>query len=155
MHRIDAPSRKAVGIISRSGTLTYEAVWQCSARGIGQTTCVGIGGDPVKGLDFTDLLELFTADPDTSAIVMIGEIGGSAEVDGGKWLQANTKKPVIAFIAGRTAPAGRRMGHAGAIVGGAEDTAQAKIDALRSMGIQVADSPADMGAMTAKSLGLN
>ncbi len=155
MHRVDAPSRKAVGIISRSGTLTYEAVWQCSARGIGQTTCVGIGGDPIKGLDFTDLLELFTADPDTSAIVMIGEIGGNAEVDGGRWLQQNSKKPVVAFIAGRTAPPGRRMGHAGAIVGGSADTAQSKIDALRECGVLVAESPADMGAFAARALGLN
>jgi len=155
MHRIDAPSRKAVGIVSRSGTLTYEAVWQCSARGIGQTTCVGIGGDPVKGLDFAQVLELFCADPDTSAVVMIGEIGGSAEVDAGRWLQANTKKPVVAFIAGQTAPAGRRMGHAGAIVGGTEDTAQAKIQALRAFGVHVAESPADMGALTAKALGVS
>ena len=155
MHRVDAPSRKAVGIISRSGTLTYEAVWQCSARGIGQTPCVGIGGDPIKGLDFTDLLELFTADPDTSAIVMIGEIGGNAEVDGGRWLQQNSKKPVVAFIAGRTAPPGRRMGHAGAIVGGSADTAQSKIDALRECGVLVAESPADMGAFAARALGLN
>lgn len=155
MHRIDAPSRKAVGIVSRSGTLTYEAVWQCSARGIGQTTCVGIGGDPVKGLDFTQVLELFCADPDTSAVVMIGEIGGSAEVDAGRWLQANTKKPVVAFIAGQTAPVGRRMGHAGAIVGGTEDTAQAKIQALRAFGVHVAESPADMGALTAKALGMS
>ncbi|NBX35909.1 MAG: succinate--CoA ligase subunit alpha [Planctomycetes bacterium] len=154
-HRDDAPSGKSVGIVSRSGTLTYEAVWQCSARGIGQSTCVGIGGDPVKGLDFIDVLELFAADPQTDAIVMIGEIGGNAEVVGGRWIRAHSRKPVVAFIAGRTAPPGRRMGHAGAIIGGAEDTAQAKIDALRACGVIVAESPADMGRLTAEALHLN
>lgn len=154
MHRVDAPSKKAVGIVSRSGTLTYEAVWQCSARGIGQSTCVGIGGDPIKGVDFIDVIEMFASDPETSAIVMIGEIGGSAEVDAGKWIQANCKKPVVAFIAGQTAPPGRRMGHAGAIVGGEEDTAQAKIAGLKACGVHVASSPADMGSMTATVLGL-
>ncbi len=154
-HRDDAPSGKSVGIVSRSGTLTYEAVWQCSARGIGQSTCVGIGGDPVKGLDFLDVLELFAADPQTDASVMIGEIGGNAEVIGGRWIRAHSRKPVIAFIAGRTAPPGRRMGHAGAIIGGAEDTAQAKIEALRACGVIVAESPADMGRLTAEALRVN
>jgi succinyl-CoA synthetase alpha subunit len=151
-HRSDATSGKSVGIVSRSGTLTYEAVWQCSARGIAQSTCVGIGGDPIKGLDFRDVLELFAADPQTDAIVMIGEIGGNAEVIGGRWIREHSKKPVIAFIAGQTAPPGRRMGHAGAIIGGAEDTARAKIDALRACGVIVAESPADMGRLTAEAL---
>ncbi len=153
LHRTDAPTKKAVGIVSRSGTLTYEAVWQCSARGLGQSTCVGIGGDPIKGLDFLEVIEMFAADPETSAIVMIGEIGGSAEVDAGKWIKANTRKPVVAFIAGQTAPPGRRMGHAGAIIGGADDTAQSKIRGLTECGVHVALSPADMGAMAAKVLG--
>ena len=155
LHRADAPTRKAVGIVSRSGTLTYEAVWQCSARGIGQSTCVGIGGDPIKGLDFIDVIEMFSADPETSAIVMIGEIGGTAEVDAGRWVKANSRKPVIAFIAGQTAPPGRRMGHAGAIIGGKDDTAQAKIEALEACGVLVAKSPADMGAMAARALGVS
>ena len=131
LHRSDAKTGKAVGIVSRSGTLTYEAVWQCSQRGIGQTTCVGIGGDPVKGLNFIELLEMFNQDKETDGVVMIGEIGGTDEVDAGRWIKANMKKPVAAFIAGRTAPKGKRMGHAGAIIGGADDTAQAKMDALR------------------------
>ncbi len=155
MHRDDASSGKAVGIISRSGTLTYEAVWQTSQRGIGQSTCVGIGGDPVKGINFIEVLELFNADKETDGVVMIGEIGGSDETDAARWIKANMKKPVAAFIAGRTAPPGRRMGHAGAIIGGAEDTAQAKIDALRACGIAVAESPADLGSTMAKALGLS
>ena len=153
-HKKDAATGKAVGIISRSGTLTYEAVWQCSARGIGQTTCVGIGGDPMKGLNFIEALELFNNDPATDGVVMIGEIGGSDETMAGEWIKAHMKKPVVSFIAGRTAPPGKRMGHAGAIIGGADDTAQAKMDALRRSGITVAESPADLGSSMAKALGL-
>ncbi len=157
IHTAKADSRtgKGVGIISRSGTLTYEAVWQCSSRGIGQTTCIGIGGDPVKGLNFIELLDLFNRDPETDGVLMIGEIGGSDETEAGRWVKANMKKPVAAFIAGRAAPKGKRMGHAGAIIGGADDTADAKIAVLSACGIQVAESPADMGAAMAKAMGLN
>ena len=154
-HREDASTGRAVGIVSRSGTLTYEAVWQCSQRGIGQSTCVGIGGDPVKGINFIELLELFHADPETDAIVMIGEIGGSDETDAARWIGERARKPVIGFIAGRTAPPGKRMGHAGAIIGGAADTAAAKIAALRDAGAHVVDSPADLGAAAAKALALS
>ncbi len=154
-NRLDAASRKAVGIVSRSGTLTYEAVWQTSERGIGQSTCVGIGGDPVKGLNFIEILAMFAADQETDGVIMIGEIGGTDEVEAGRWIQANmTHKPVVAFIAGRTAPAGRRMGHAGAIIGGADDTAQSKMDALRAAGISVAESPADLGSTMADALSI-
>ncbi len=153
-HKADAKTGKAVGIVSRSGTLTYEAVWQCSQRGIGQTTCVGIGGDPVKGLNFIELLEMFNDDPETDGVVMIGEIGGSDEVDAGRWAKAHMKKPIAAFIAGRTAPKGKRMGHAGAIIGGADDTAQSKIESLKSCGINVSESPADLGSTMAKALGI-
>jgi len=151
-HRADASTGKAVGIVSRSGTLTYEAVWQCSSLGIGQSTCVGIGGDPVKGLNFIELLELFENDPETDGVVMIGEIGGSDETEAGAWVKANMSKPVVAFIAGRTAPKGKRMGHAGAIIGGADDTAQAKMQALKKCGVTVAESPADLGSSMAKAL---
>ncbi len=150
----DAPTGKGVGIISRSGTLTYEAVWQTSSLGMGQTTCVGIGGDPVKGLNFIELLDLFNHDPDTDGVVMIGEIGGSDEADAGHWVSEHMTKPVVAFIAGKTAPKGKRMGHAGAIIGGADDTADAKMKSLRECGVHVADSPADLGAAMAKALGV-
>jgi succinyl-CoA synthetase alpha subunit len=151
----DASTGKSVGVISRSGTLTYEAVWQCSERGIGQTTCIGIGGDPIKGANFIDLLERFEADDETDGVIMIGEIGGSDEVDAGLWVSQNMSKPVVAFIAGRTAPPGKRMGHAGAIIGGADDTAQAKMDALRAAGLEVAESPADLGLAMARAMELD
>ncbi len=140
-----------IGVLSKSGTLTYEAVFQLSALGIGQSTCVGIGGDPVAGLDFIDVLDLFNQDPDTHGVIMIGEIGGSAEQRAAAWIKANMKKPVAAFIAGRTAPPGKRMGHAGAIISGGKGTAAEKIAALEEAGIKVAPTPADMGA-TLKSL---
>ncbi len=133
-----------VGVVSRSGTLTYEAVWQVTCRGLGQSTCVGIGGDPVNGTSHLDVIKLFNDDPETLGIIMIGEIGGNAEVEAARWIKANCKKPVAGFIAGATAPAGRRMGHAGAIVGGAEDTAAAKIAVFKECGIEVATTPSDM-----------
>lgn len=133
-----------VGVVSRSGTLTYEAVFQLTSKNIGQTTCVGIGGDPVNGTNHLDVIKLFNADPETHGIILIGEIGGNAEVEAARWIKANCKKPVAGFIAGATAPAGRRMGHAGAIVGGAEDTAAAKIAVFKECGIEVAATPSDM-----------
>ena len=136
--------RGHVGVVSRSGTLTYEAVFQLTSKNIGQTTCVGIGGDPVNGTSHLDVIKMFNDDPETHGIVMIGEIGGNAEVEAARWIKANCKKPVAGFIAGSTAPAGRRMGHAGAIVGGAEDTAAAKIAVFKECGIEVAVTPSDM-----------
>lgn len=154
-HRDDAATGRAVGIISRSGTLTYEAVWQTSSLGLGQTTCVGIGGDPVKGLNFIELLSLFNDDPETEGVVMIGEIGGSDETLAGEWIRDNMTKPVAAFIAGRTAPPGKRMGHAGAIIGGADDTAQAKMKALASCGVTVSESPATLGRAMLEAMGMD
>ena len=133
-----------VGVVSRSGTLTYEAVFQLTSKNIGQTTCVGIGGDPVNGTSHLDVIKLLDADPETHGIIMIGEIGGSAEVEAARWIKAHCRKPVAGFIAGSTAPAGRRMGHAGAVIGGAEDTAAAKIAIFRECGIEVAATPSDM-----------
>ena len=150
----EAASGKAVGIISRSGTLTYEAVWQCSNRGIGQTTCVGIGGDPVKGLNFIELLEMFGEDAETDGVMLIGEIGGTDEEAAAAYIRDHFNKPAAAFIAGRTAPPGKRMGHAGAIISGGQGTAESKIAALNEAGIRVADSPADMGAAMAEALRL-
>ena len=141
-----------VGVISRSGTLTYEAVGQLTALGIGQSTCIGIGGDPVVGTNFLDALALFNADPETEGIVLIGEIGGSAEEEAAAYIEANVKKPVVSFIAGRTAPPGRRMGHAGAIISGGKGTAADKIRALEAAGIAVAPSPALIGETMAKAL---
>ena len=150
--REDASTGRAVGVISRSGTLTYEAVWQTSVLGIGQSTCVGIGGDPIKGLNFIELLDMFNEDEDTDGVILIGEIGGSDETLAGQWIQDHMRKPVAAFIAGRTAPPGKRMGHAGAIIGGADDTAQAKMEALRSCGVTVCESPAHLGVAMAEAL---
>jgi succinyl-CoA synthetase alpha subunit len=142
----------SVGVVSRSGTLTYEAVWQLTERGLGQSTCIGIGGDPIIGTSFLDALRLYHEDPETEAVVMIGEIGGTAEEDASRYVRDNMSKPVIGFVAGQTAPPGRRMGHAGAIISGGKGTAAEKIQAMKDCGLHVAASPADIGETVVRAL---
>jgi len=141
-----------IGVVSRSGTLTYEAVWQLTCRGVGQSTCVGIGGDPVNGTSHLDVVKMFNADADTHGMILIGEIGGSAEEEAAEWIKHNCKKPIAAFIAGATAPPGRRMGHAGAIVSGGKGTAAAKIAAFKDAGVAVAATPSEMAATLLKNM---
>ena len=143
----------SIGIVSRSGTLTYEAVDQITKAGLGQSTCIGIGGDPIIGTTTLDAIKLLMADPETEGIIMIGEIGGNMEADAARWLKENSKKPVVGFIAGQTAPKGRRMGHAGAIIGGKDDTAAAKMKIMTECGIHVVESPADIGRKMVEALG--
>ncbi len=145
--------RGAIGVISRSGTLTYEAVDQLTRLGMGQSTCVGIGGDPIRGLNFVDVLDRFNQDDETEAVVLIGEIGGNAEQDAADWIRAHMKKPVVGFIVGQTAPPGKRMGHAGAIIAGGKGTAAEKVEALREAGVSMAPSPADIGQTMKEALG--
>lgn len=145
-------TRGSIGVVSRSGTLTYEAVHQLSQLGMGQSTAVGIGGDPVKGMGFIDVLKMFNADPETTGVVMIGEIGGNGEEEAAAWIQSNMKKPVAAFIGGQTAPKGKRMGHAGAIISGGAGTAKGKIEALRAAGVCVADTPDKIGEAMVRAI---
>ena len=152
IHRPPEDGSKNVGIISRSGTLTYEAVWQCTTRQLSQSTCIGIGGDPVKGLNFVELLQMFEEDGDTDGMILIGEIGGTDEETAAQYVERHVAKPVVAFIAGQTAPPGKRMGHAGAIISGGEGTAASKVAALREAGVTVTDSPAAIGDTMAQLL---